>query len=178
MSQPVPASLRWTLALIAVGTGVRLWAGIAVPVLDISDKGELWAALGTGLVMLFIARYATRGRDLAMGNAPPYAVTAIVALLGFSLGALLGSGLFLAGNALLDRAPVKWTAFTVEGHPRARNGSRLEVREYLPDGSVHEVWLPDTRATAALDIGTKVEVPVKPGAFGSAWMAGEVRTAP
>jgi len=49
MSQPVPASLRWTLALIAVGTGLRLWAGIAVPVLDISDKGELWAALAAGL---------------------------------------------------------------------------------------------------------------------------------
>jgi hypothetical protein len=178
MAQRVPASLRWFLALIVLGTGIRLWAATTVPVLDVSDRGELRAALLTGVAMAFVARYATRGRDLAMGNAPPYAVTAIVALLGFSLGALLGSGFFLAGNALLDRTPVQWTAFTVEGHPRGRNGSRLELREYRADGSVHEVWMPDTRATAGLAIGEKVEVPVRLGAFGSAWQQGEIRAAP
>jgi hypothetical protein len=178
MAPRVPASLRWFLVLIVFGTGVRFWAGTAVPVLDISDRGELWAALLTGVALAVVARYATRGRDLAMGNAPPYAVTLIVAALGFSLGALLGSGLFLAGNALLDRTPVQWTTFTVEGHPRGRNGSRLELREYRADGSVHEVWLPDTQATAGLSIGEKVEVPVRPGAFGSAWRQGEIRTAP
>ncbi len=178
MPPRVPAALRWLLALMVLGTSLRLWAGIAVPVLDISDKGQLWAGLGAGLAMAFIARYLTRGHELGMGNAPPWLARSIVALLGFSLGVLLGSGLFLAGNALLDRAPVQWTTFTVEGHPRGRNGSRLELREYLGDGSVHEVWIPDTRGTANLSIGEKVELPIRPGAFGSPWMDGAVRMAP
>jgi hypothetical protein len=38
--------------------------------------------------------------------------------------------------------------------------------------------MPDTRATAGLAIGEKVEVPVRLGAFGSAWRQGEIRTAP
>ncbi len=177
MPQRVPRPLQWFLTLAVLGTSLRLWAGIRAPVLNVSDKGQLWAALGMGVVVAFAARYFTRGRDLGMGNAPPFVASMIVALMGFSLGALLGSGLYLTGNAVFDGTPVKWTVFTVEGHPRARNGSQLELREYSAEGSVHEVWIADTRATANLSIGDKVEVPVKPGAFGTAWIDGEARTA-
>jgi hypothetical protein len=166
------------LVLFILGGGLRAWATISFPLIDVNDLAPLWAALAAGAVFAFALAMFGRDRTWVSGAANPVATRWVVALFGLVFGVSLGAGLFVAGNAFLDRAPVRWMPYTVEGHPHGRNGSRLELREDRADGVVHYVWLPDRPGTAGMEIGARVEVPAKPGAFGSAWLAGDVRKAP
>jgi hypothetical protein len=173
-----PASTLWFLALIILGGALRFWSAIAFPLIDISDRAPLRIALAAGVIVGVVLVALWGAQPWLAGGGSPAVARLVVMLAGFALGASLGDGCYLAGNAFLDRAPVRWVPYTVDGHPRGRNGSRLALRTTGVTGYPIELWLPDRRGTYSLAAGTRVEVPIGPGAFGAPWLAGEVRTAP
>ena len=177
MSQRVPAPAVWVIGLFIFSEILRAWSARAFPLLDITARAPLWTAFAVGLALAGTLVALAGTPDWIVGRATPLAVRTVVALGGFILGGSLGSGVYVTGNALIDRAPVRWVPYAVAGHYPGRDRSRLALRSAGAAGYPVQIWPFDKKSTAALGAGTPVVVPVRPGAFGSPWLAGEIRPA-